>query len=828
MQPHRPTITAGLRYLKHLLAILGIGLSVCAAAAQTASDDDAGPIQFDFKAIASPPSFSNNALTGALAGRLMVADQPPTDSSAAVSHAAVYVYDVGRDVWETVGALEALPQPAALTHDKNDTYLISADGETTRWRLESNQLVVDELATFPEASKTVAATVLGNMLYAATPTGLYAIATNSSTAEWRLITNLPEQATRTKLKLATAFEQLYLLARTDDGSVLVTVWTTRNGWQAASPPPEVSPDWPDDVTIISIGPAHLFAFTPSADTGQGTNLLVYHSISDRWINAGSLSDPFTAETRVAALGDQIFLLAPHSATLASIVPITPQFPWIDYLVVAVYLIGMVSMGWLLMRPETSSDDYFRAERRIPWWATGMSLFATGASAISLMAMPAKSYATDWDYFGISIFSILALPISVYLVAPLVRHLNIATANEYLEKRFGLTSRLFASVIYIFTQVAGRMAPVMLLPALALTAITGVDVWVSILVMGGITTAYTFLGGLRAVIWTDTIQGLIMCLAVASCLVIVMVRLSVGPVEIASEAAALGKLHMFDFSPSLFRTTAWCFLIQSIVFTFGYMADQNYVQRIQAVPTVRDAQRAIATQLAVAVPINLLVFALGTALWFFYRSQPETLNPVMETDSIYPFFVAQQLPVGFSGLVVAALLAATMSTISSSICSVSDLGVNDFFRRFYPNASEKTNITVAKTLMALVGIIGTGITLLLSQLDSASIWDLALRVTGLITNSIIGLFWLGLLTKRANEIGALTGVVVGIICVWLCQTYTPLSFLIYQAIGSIVAIVVGYGVSILIPVGLRDSTGLTLQTINLGRPAPEPSQAGDSE
>lgn len=774
------------------------------------------PLRFEHAALPALPidltagvSARHTAIVaGPLDGRLLLVDSTGAGDSVRIDR-------LEGDAWAASGAVAVeTPIVDAVAGDAG-LLLIGSDGSVTALRPDGDGYRTEPLAG-PVAHPTGKAAILEGVLFVPTETGISTLDTRAAAAGW---TPMPMQPTDEPLHdavLAASFGQLLIFARTRDGEPFAATWSSTDGWRDVDPPSRPAANWPGQTAAVPVGPSHVFLVTAAAEAGGMPRLDVFHTITVRWIEDVPIGPEAAGAIAAVPFKGSIALLGPKSGTLATVEPITAHFPWIDYAVVAAYLLGMVVMGWFFMRREASSDDYFRGGRSIPWWASGMSLFATGASAISLMAMPAKSYSTDWGYFTVSILTVLVLPISLFLLAPIIRRLNISTANEYLDRRFGLTARLFASLIYIFTQIAGRMAPVMLLPAIALSAITGIDVWVSIVVMGGITTAYTFLGGLKAVIWTDTVQGFIMIIAIGSCLVLVMIRLGMGPVDMAIQANELGKLRTFDFSPSLYHATLLAWIIQTIVVTFGYLADQNYVQRVEAVPTLKDAQRAIAMQIAIAIPINILVFSLGTALWFFYRGHPGDLNPVMETDGIYPFFVAQQLPVGASGLVVAALLAATMSTISSSICAVSDLGVNDFYKRFFRGASERSSLIVARTLMASVGVAGTALAILLSTLGETSIWDLALKVTGLISNSIIGLFWLGLLTKRANEIGAITGVIAGIVCVWFCQANTMISFLIYQAIGSAVAIVVGYGVSLLVPIGRRDTTGLTLATMQLSK------------
>jgi Na+/proline symporter len=287
-----------------------------------------------------------------------------------------------------------------------------------------------------------------------------------------------------------------------------------------------------------------------------------------------------------------------------------------------------------------------------------------------------------------------------------------------------------------------------------------------------------------------------------------------------------RLHVIDLSLDITYPVFWVFLVSSIIGTLSGIGDQNFVQRVQCTPSLKQTRLAVATQIGVAVPINILLFSLGTALYLFYRDQPHLLNPAMQTDSIYPFFVAQQLPVGVSGLVIAALLAATMSTVSSSICAVANLGVEDFYRRFKRVTTDHSCFITGKVLTALLGLFGTGAALWLSQSSLPSVWDIATLYIGFISNGVLGLFALGLLTKRANQVGALVGVSCGMIMVIYLRYYTPVSFFLYPLFGSAVTFVVGYTVSLLAPGRPRELEGLTIYSLK-GLNRAEPAEAGQS-
>ena len=604
--------------------------------------------------------------------------------------------------------------------------------------------------------------------------------------------------------------QLYVLGQADGRGVLQTYDPLAGSWRELASPPRAIPG---DAAELSFGLSHILFVVPgesgpAAGQAISSEVLAYHRITDTWVSFGEVQT--AGVPAVAKLGGRAVMVSAGDAAWLELAQVQTNYGWVDNAVVAGYLLGMIGIGWYFTRRGKSANDYFRGGQRIPWWAAGMSLFATGASAISLAGMPGMGFGTDWTYFTISICSAICLPIGIFVMAPLVRRLRIATANEYLERRFGLTSRLFASVIFMFTQVAARIASVMLLSAIALEAITDMDIMTAIIIMGVVTTLYTYLGGLEAVIWTDTAQGFVMVVTVLGCLLLALIKLDMPVGEMWSQVQAYDKTTMFDFSNSLVGPTTFIFFVHTLFLTFGGIADQNFVQRVQSTPDLRQTKLAVATQMAVAVPINVLLFSLGTALWLFYRSHPESLSPTLvNNDGVFPFFAAQQLPVGVSGIVVAALLAATMSTVSSSICAVSDLGTNDFYRRFRRAATDRECLMLGRILTAAVGIAGTLAALMLAGIeDVKSVWDLAIMVTGLISSSVIGLFMLGLMTRRSHEAGALVGVTAGMATIVALKLYSPITFWLYIVIGPIVTIAVGYLASFILPGQPRQTEGLT--------------------
>jgi Na+/proline symporter len=231
--------------------------------------------------------------------------------------------------------------------------------------------------------------------------------------------------------------------------------------------------------------------------------------------------------------------------------------------------------------------------------------------------------------------------------------------------------------------------------------------------------------------------------------------------------------------------------------------------VQCTPDLRQARLAVATQLLIAVPLNLLLFGLGTVLYLFYQQHPADLSPAMKLDGIYPFFVAQQLPPGVSGIVVAALLAATMSTISSCNCSVSDIITQDFYKRFNPAAADRSILLFGRFTTLASGLAGILTALWMANATMGSIWDLATLVTNLIGNGIVGLFTLGMITSRAHQTGALIGVLSGMATVFWLQQNTTVTFWLFTAVGTFVTVTIGYIASLALPGRVPPLEGLTI-------------------
>ena len=365
---------------------------------------------------------------------------------------------------------------------------------------------------------------------------------------------------------------LHVLARDATGALVLLRHAGAAGWQRrAAPTDALLP------TAQPAGPSHLLFVAPGPGAGR-LQLVAYHTITDTWAAFGDWDGAGTF-TAVVPAGHGFVVTTRDAAgglhfTRAELVSSKRGLKVIDYAVIAAYLCVVAGIGlYCYLTGKQDTATFFLAGRRIPWWAAGLSLYATGTSAISYLAIPAKSYATNWLYLGQNVLTFVGSIYVAFVIVPLVRRLNLTSVYQYLELRFHPVVRLMASFICIVQHLAGRMAIVLLLPALALSAVTGITVTTSILLMGVITTIYTFLGGMKAVIWTDVLQVFVM-VGGALFAITWMVIGTGGVGAVARLALADGKTHLFDWRFDFTIPSAWIFVLMLLVTILTWPQDQT--------------------------------------------------------------------------------------------------------------------------------------------------------------------------------------------------------------------------------------------------------------
>jgi SSS family transporter len=464
---------------------------------------------------------------------------------------------------------------------------------------------------------------------------------------------------------------------------------------------------------------------------------------------------------------------------------------LDIIVIGLYFLVLSWMGWFFSKRQKDTNDYFKGGGRIPWWAAGLSIFGTALSAITFMAIPAKTFATDWSYFTLNMTIFLVAPVIIFLFIPFYRKLNVTTAYEYLESRFNLTIRLIGSLSFIIYQI-GRMGVVLFLPSIALNVVTGIDIFLCIALMGMVSLVYTMLGGIEAVIWTDVMQVIVLLGGAILSLILIIFKIDGGFSSIVDIAADNHKFNVFDLTLSLKQPTVWVMLLGGIfanITTYG--TDQTMVQRYLTTKTQKEANQSVWTNAILTIPATIIFFFVGTALYAFYRAFPRELNPTFSNnDAIFPWYIASQLPAGISGLLIAGIFAAAMSSLSSSMNSAATAYSTDIHFRF--GWSKNSNqLKLARTATFVVGISGTLFAFLMATMDIQSLWDEFQKVLGLVIGSLGGVFLLGILSKKANSSGALVGIIVSIIIQVLVATCQPVHLIAYSATGVISCFIAGW-------------------------------------
>ncbi len=463
----------------------------------------------------------------------------------------------------------------------------------------------------------------------------------------------------------------------------------------------------------------------------------------------------------------------------------------DILVITLYFILILGLGIYFSKRQKNTEDYFKARERIPSWAAGLSLFGTALSPITFMAIPAKTYSTDWSYFLLNMSVFLAVPLIVYLFIPYFRRKNIKTAYEYLEIRFSVIIRLVGSICFILYQI-GRMGVVLFLPSIAINLVTGVDLFICISLMGVISLIYTLMGGIEAVIWTDVVQVFVLMGGVIISLAMNVINTDGGFEGILEIAHLEDKFNAFDLTLSLKEPTVWVMLFGGFFANLtSYGTDHTMVQRYLVTPTKKEAQKSIWIGALLTIPSSLIFFFVGTTLFVFYKMNPSALNENFITDdAIFPWYIVTELPTGISGILIAAIFAAAMSSLSSSMNAGAASFNVDILDRFGLGKNEDP-MKIARWTTFIIGTLGILFAFFMATFDIKSLWDEFNKILGLILGSLGGVFLLGLMTKKANSKGVVFGIVFSFLIQILISQFQIVHLLLYSATGVISCFISGY-------------------------------------
>lgn len=440
---------------------------------------------------------------------------------------------------------------------------------------------------------------------------------------------------------------------------------------------------------------------------------------------------------------------------------------LDYIVFFIFVGGVALFGCsFYFRSSKGAAAFTKAEGSLPTWVVGMSIFATFVSSISFLGLPGQAYAGNWNPF---VFS-LSIPLATWLAAkifiPLYRNVNSVSAYHYLEQKFGYWARCYVAVCYLLTQLA-RVGSILLLLALPINTMFGWDIQTIIIWTGIITLIYTLLGGIAAVVWTDAIQGIILIVGAVACALLLTFTMPEGPGQLFEIASANGKFSLGSFGASLCEPTFWVVLIYGLFTNMqNYGIDQNYVQRYMTTKSTAEAVKSTLFGSLLYIPVSLVFVYIGTALFGYYTANPELLPAGTPSDQVFPWFIVHGLPTGLTGLVIASLFSAGMSTIATSINSSATIVLTDFVNRFAKKeASEKKNMSVLYLASFVVGGLGIVMGLLMMHIDG--VLDAWWKLASIFSGGMLGLFLLTLVCKSVRKAHGIAAVIVGLLVIaWM--------------------------------------------------------------
>ncbi|GGM95809.1 sodium:solute symporter [Dyadobacter beijingensis] len=553
----------------------------------------------------------------------------------------------------------------------------------------------------------------------------------------------------------------------------------------------------------------------TAHKGFSKDVYLYNTITDVWARIGGLPGAGQVTTTAVKAGEDIFIpsgeIRPGVRTPAvtrGVVRNQASFSWIDTAVLLICFLLMTAGRFFFTGHTSNTNDYFKGGERIPQWAAGISIFGAKLSAITFMGIPAKTYATDWTYFFLLMTIIMVMPLVARYFIPFYRKLHVTSAYEYLGKRFNDACRMMASALYVLLQL-GRMSIVVLLPSIALTLVTGIDVSLCIIIIGAISIFFTVKGGIEAVIWVEVVQVLILAAGALFCLFYLPFQINDWKAGMQAVENA-EKLKVFDFRFDFTEPTFWVVLIGGLAISLlTYGTDQTTVQRYLTTKTEAESVKSLKLGAWLTLPSTLVFFSIGTLLFLFFREQPAQVNMALDNvDNTFPWYIVSELPAGLSGLLIAGIFAAAMSSTEASMNSTATLLTTDFYQKFKPGVTPAQTLFFARATTLLLGVFVTCIALYMAHKGVSSLWDKFNTILGLFTGCIGGAFVLGIFTRRASGNGVVAGMAISCVTQVMIQQYTGIHLLMYAFTGLASCVFFGYIMSLLMPAH-RDLTGLTI-------------------
>jgi SSS family solute:Na+ symporter len=467
---------------------------------------------------------------------------------------------------------------------------------------------------------------------------------------------------------------------------------------------------------------------------------------------------------------------------------------LDLAIIALYLVGITLFGLRFRKRHRSLRDYFLAGRDIPWWAIALSIVAAETSTLTIISIPGLAYDTNLTFLQVVMGYVVGRVIIAFVLLPHYFRGDLYTAYELIERRFGRGLRSLTAGLFLLTRAAAegvRVYAVSIVVSIAL----GTGEVASIAIITILTLIYTFEGGLAAVIWTDVVQTVIYVGGTLVGLVTILHLVPGGWTAIHAAAASAGKLRVFDFTPSMWLPyTFWAGVIGGAAFTTAsHGTDQLFVQRLLAARGQKQSALALISS-GVAILCQFALFLMvGVMLWAYYRVPSGVFG---KSDRIYPTFIVSRMPHGISGLLIAAVLAAAMSNLSAALNSLSSSSIMDFYVYLRPRADERSQMRLSRVATFVWALLLFGLAVL-SLHKVGRVVEVGLQIASVAYGALLGVFLLGVLTRRATQRGAIVGMLFGFCTeVYLWRIHLPWTW--WVILGTAVTFIVGYGLSFATP------------------------------
>ena len=446
----------------------------------------------------------------------------------------------------------------------------------------------------------------------------------------------------------------------------------------------------------------------------------------------------------------------------------------DYIIIASFLCITVYFGFRFSKKQKTTQSYFAANGKIPSWAIGFSILATLISSITFLAYPGEGYSSNWILLVQGMMVPIVLLSMIWFIVPLYRKVIGLSTYEYFEKRFGVFARYYSSLGFVLTHFS-KMGTVFFLLALALANMTGVNTLILISIIGVVIIILALLGGIEAVIWLDVIQGFMLFGCGIACLVMILYSVHGGPAEVWHIAKENGRTGFGPYNFDLKKLTFIVMAINGIFYGIQkYGTDQTIVQRYLTAKSDKSAIKASLMGVFLLVPVWALFMFIGTALFVYFKQNP--LPTGIRADAIFPYFIVSKIPTGVVGLIIASLVSAGVCSLGADLNCLAAVGVEDYYKRFYPNRTDKEYLKAGKWIVLFAGIGSLLIAALYLNAGEEGVLGIVFTLYAIFSGGIAGIFLLGLFSARANR----QGVTIGIIA---CIIFTAYAFLTSTKIGT---------------------------------------------